>query len=93
MFINEHLQSYFYFVQEKSSSIRNFQIFGNLLKIIQMCQKVIDNYSPWHEKIYFDAGFQYQAILNTLPPKEDFFHSNFTIHYPHILLEYKVPFY
>lgn len=39
-----------------------------------------------------DAGFKYESILNTIPLNDQFFHSNFTIHYPHVLLDAGVPF-
>lgn len=30
--------------------------------------------------------------MNTVPIADNFFHSNFTIHYPHVLLDNHVPF-
>ena len=92
LFINEHLQSYFISFKKNLVQSEIFQIFWKSVENYTDVQKVIDNYETQYTKKFTDAGFQYQAILNTLPLKEDFFHSNFTIHYPHILLEYKVPF-
>ena len=92
LFINEHLQSYFISFKKNLVQSDVFQTFWRSVENYQDVQKVIDNYETQYTKKFVDAGFQYQAILNTVPLKEDFFHSNFTIHYPHILLEYKVPF-
>ncbi|WP_392371932.1 rhamnan synthesis F family protein, partial [Streptococcus suis] len=55
-------------------------------------QKVIDEYETQYTKIFMKAGFTYTAVLDTVPIHQDYFHRNFTIHYPQVLLDYKVPF-
>ncbi|MFC5630943.1 MULTISPECIES: rhamnan synthesis F family protein [Streptococcus] len=92
IFINEHLQSYF--MSFKKSIIQSdvFQNFWEHVESYSDVQKVIDNYETQYTKLFTDAGFKYKPVLDTVPLADDFFHSNFTIHYPHVLLDHKVPF-
>ncbi|MFR7397280.1 MAG: rhamnan synthesis F family protein [Streptococcus constellatus] len=92
LFINEHLQSYFISFKNRLIQSTVFQKFWQSVENYIDVQKVIDNYETQYTKKFVDAGFKYQTILNTIPLKDDFFHSNFTIHYPHVLLENHVPF-
>ena len=92
LFINEHLQSYFISFKNRLIQSTVFQNFWQSVENYIDVQKVIDNYETQYTKKFVDAGFKYQTILNTIPLKDDFFHSNFTIHYPHVLLENHVPF-
>ena len=92
LFINEHLQSYFISFKKRLVQSTVFQNFWQSVENYIDVQKVIDNYETQYTKKFVDAGFKYQAILDTVPLKDDFFHSNFTIHYPHVLLENHVPF-
>ena len=92
LFINEHLQSYFISFKKRLIQSTVFQNFWQSVENYIDVQKVIDNYETQYTKKFVDAGFKYQTILNTIPLKDDFFHSNFTIHYPHVLLENHVPF-
>ncbi|EHG13349.1 rhamnan synthesis F family protein [Streptococcus intermedius] len=92
LFINEHLQSYFISFKNRLVQSTVFQNFWQSVENYIDVQKVIDNYETQYTKKFVDAGFKYQTILNTIPLKDDFFHSNFTIHYPHVLLENHVPF-
>lgn len=92
LFINEHLQSYFISFKNRLIQSTVFQNFWQSVENYIDVQKVIDNYETQYTKKFVDAGFEYQTILNTIPLKDDFFHSNFTIHYPHVLLENHVPF-
>ena len=92
LFINEHLQSYFISFKKRLVQSTVFQNFWQSIENYIDVQKVIDNYETQYTKKFVDAGFEYQTILNTIPLKDDFFHSNFTIHYPHVLLENHVPF-
>ena len=92
LFINEHLQSYFICFKKKIVESSIFQSFWQQIQNYTDVQMVIDNYETQYTKLFTKAGFVYSSILDTVPLKDDFFHSNFTIHYPHILLENKVPF-
>lgn len=92
LFINEHLQSYFISFKKRIVQSTVFQNFWQSIENYIDVQKVIDNYETQYTKKFVDAGFKYQTILDTVPLKDDFFHSNFTIHYPHVLLENHVPF-
>ncbi|KXU02619.1 Alpha-L-Rha alpha-1,2-L-rhamnosyltransferase/alpha-L-Rha alpha-1,3-L- rhamnosyltransferase [Streptococcus constellatus] len=92
LFINEHLQSYFISFKNRLIQSTVFQKFWQSVENYIDVQKVIDNYETQYTRKFVDAGFKYQTILNTIPLKDDFFHSNFTIHYPHVLLENHVPF-
>ncbi|MEZ7570526.1 alpha-L-Rha alpha-1,3-L-rhamnosyltransferase [Streptococcus anginosus] len=92
LFINEHLQSYFISFKKRLVQSTVFQNFWQSIENYIDVQKVIDNYETQYTKKFVDAGFKYQTILDTVPLKDDFFHSNFTIHYPHVLLENHVPF-
>lgn len=92
IFINEHLQSYFMSFKKSLISSNVFQEFWKNIEVYTDVQKVIDNYETQYTKIFTDAGFKYKSVLDTVPIADEFFHSNFTIHYPHVLLDHKVPF-
>ena len=90
--IHEHLQSYFISFKKRLVESSVFQKFGKSVESFEDVQKVIDNYETLYTKKFMDAGFKYESILNTIPLNDKFFHSNFTIHYPHVLLDAGVPF-
>ncbi|WP_019782229.1 rhamnan synthesis F family protein [Streptococcus sobrinus] len=92
IFIDEHLQSYFMSYKKCLIESSTFQDFWKNVESYKDVQKVIDNYETKYTKIFREAGFNYQAVLNTVPIADQFYHSNFTIHYPHVLLDNKVPF-
>ncbi|MDB8626864.1 rhamnan synthesis F family protein [Streptococcus parasanguinis] len=91
-YINEHLQSYFISFKKSITQSEVFQTFWKSVQSYEEVQKVIDNYETQYTKLFVDAGFKYDSVLNTLPLNDKFFHSNFTIHYPHVLLDGGVPF-
>ncbi|MBJ8325324.1 rhamnan synthesis F family protein [Streptococcus pacificus] len=90
--IDEHLQSYFISFKKRIINSKVFKSFWNNVESYTDVQNVIDNYETKYTKLFTRAGFHYASILNTVPLSDDFFHSNFTIHYPHVLLDHKVPF-
>lgn len=90
--INEHLQSYFISFKKNLVESSVFQTFWKAVENYEDVQNVIDNYETQYTKRFVDAGFKYASVLDTLPLNEQFFHSNFTIHYPHVLLDAGVPF-
>lgn len=92
IYIDEHLQSYFMSYKKRLIESSTFQDFWQNIESYKDVQKVIDNYETKYTKIFREAGFNYQAVLNTVPIADQFYHSNFTIHYPHVLLDNKVPF-
>ncbi|MFU2205332.1 rhamnan synthesis F family protein [Streptococcus pluranimalium] len=92
IYINEHLQSYFISFKKRMIQSSDFQKFWKSVESYEDVQKVIDNYETMYTKLFVEAGFKYQSVLNTLPLNKDFFHSNFSIHYPHVLIDHKVPF-
>lgn len=92
IYIDEHLQSYFMSFKNRLVSSNVFQKFWKSIESYTDVQEVIDNYETKYTKYFVEAGFHYTAVLNTVPIANQFFHSNFTIHYPHVLLDYKVPF-
>ncbi|WP_438477485.1 rhamnan synthesis F family protein [Streptococcus pluranimalium] len=92
IYINEHLQSYFISFKKRMIQSSVFQKFWKSVESYEDVQKVIDNYETMYTKLFVEAGFKYQSVLNTLPLNKDFFHSNFSIHYPHVLIDHKVPF-
>lgn len=92
IYIDEHLQSYFMSFKKSIIVSEVFQNFWKKVEAYTDVQKVIDNYETKYTKIFTEAGFKYQAVLNTVPIADNFFHSNFTIHYPHVLLDNGVPF-
>ena len=92
LYIPEHLQSYF--ISFKKSLVKS-EVFKNFWSSVEShtdVQKVIDEYETQYTKIFTKAGFHYAAVLDTVPIHQDYFHRNFTIHYPQVLLDYKVPF-
>lgn len=90
--IPEHLQSYFISFKQAILSADVFKNFWNSVESYTDVQKVIDEYETQYTKKFIESGFSYKPILNVVPLKNDFYHSNFTIHYPHVLLDNKVPF-
>lgn len=92
IYIDEHLQSYFMSFKNRLVSSNVFQKFWKSIESYTDVQEVIDNYETKYTKYFVEAGFHYTAVLNTVPIANQFFHSNFTIHYPHVLLDHKVPF-
>ncbi|MFS1663865.1 rhamnan synthesis F family protein [Streptococcus sp. zg-JUN1979] len=92
IYIDEHLQSYF-MVFKKSLVISDvFQTFWKSVEAYSDVQQVIDNYETKYTKRFVEAGFSYRAVLDTPSIADQYFHSNFTIHYPHVLLDNGVPF-
>ena len=92
IYIDEHLQSYFMSFKKSIVISEVFQEFWKSVEAYTDVQKVIDNYETKYTKRFVDAGFRYATVLNTVPIADNFFHSNFTIHYPHVLLDNHVPF-
>ena len=92
IYIDEHLQSYFISFKKSIVISEVFQEFWKSVEAYTDVQKVIDNYETQYTKRFVDAGFRYASVLNTVPIADNFFHSNFTIHYPHVLLDNHVPF-
>ena len=92
IYIDEHLQSYFMSFKKRLVDSKVFQDFWQSVEAYTDVQNVIDNYETKYTKYFVDAGFKYSSVLNTVPIADDFFHSNFTIHYPHVLLDNHVPF-
>ena len=92
IYIDEHLQSYFMSFKKSIVISEVFQEFWKSVEAYTDVQKVIDNYETKYTKRFVDAGFRYASVLNTVPIADNFFHSNFTIHYPHVLLDNHVPF-
>lgn len=92
LYIPEHLQSYF--ISFKNSIVKS-EVFRNFWESVvsyKNVQDVIDKYETQYTKIFTGAGFNYSAVLDTVPIHQDYFHRNFTIHYPNVLLENRVPF-
>lgn len=90
--ILEHIQSYF--ISFKSNIIKStvFKEFWSHVESFDDVQLVIDHYETKCTDIFIKAGFRYATVLNTIPIHEEYEHRNFTIPYPHILLDNKVPF-
>lgn len=90
--IPEHLQSYF--ISFKSSMIDSdaFRAFWQNVKNFEDVQEVIDNYEIKYTTLFRKAGFSYASVLDTVPIHEKYVHRNFTIHYPHVLMDSQVPF-
>ncbi|HEL1542263.1 TPA: alpha-L-Rha alpha-1,3-L-rhamnosyltransferase [Streptococcus suis] len=92
LYIPEHLQSYFISFKKRLVQSDTFFTFWKSVQSHDDVQKVIDEYETQFTKIFTKAGFNYTAVLDTVPIHQDYFHRNFTIHYPQVLLDYKVPF-
>lgn len=92
LYIPEHLQSYFISFKKKIVESDVFLKFWKAVVPYSDVQKVIDEYETQYTKIFTKAGFNYTAVLDTVPIYQNYFHRNFTIHYPQVLLDYKVPF-
>ena len=92
VYIDEHLQSYFMSFKKRLVKSSVFQSFWQQVESYTNVQDVIDHYETKYTKLFVEAGFTYQSVLDTTPIANQFYHSNFTIHYPQVLLEHKVPF-
>ncbi|HEM3578289.1 TPA: alpha-L-Rha alpha-1,3-L-rhamnosyltransferase [Streptococcus suis] len=92
LYIPEHLQSYFISFKTRLVCSSVFQNFWHSVVAHTDVQKVIDEYETQYTKIFTKAGFNYTAVLDTVPIHQEYFHRNFTIHYPQVLLDHKVPF-
>lgn len=92
LYIPEHLQSYFISFKKNLVQSQVFLEFWQSVKSYSDVQKVIDSYETQYTKTFVKAGFNYTAVLDTVPIHQDYFHRNFTIHYPQVLLDSKVPF-
>ncbi len=92
LYIPEHLQSYFISFKRRLVESDVFLHFWSSVQSYDDVQKVIDEYETQYTKIFTKAGFNYTAVLDTVPIHHDYFHRNFTIHYPQVLLDFKVPF-
>ncbi|MGT2828112.1 rhamnan synthesis F family protein [Streptococcus hillyeri] len=92
IYIDEHLQSYFMSFKQSIVQSDVFENFWQTVVAHTDVQKVIDEYETKYTKLFVEAGFRYNSVLNTVPIADQYFHSNFTIHYPHVLLDQQVPF-
>ncbi|HFU4464661.1 TPA: rhamnan synthesis F family protein [Streptococcus suis] len=92
LYIPEHLQSYFISFKNRLVVSDVFKNFWQAVRPHTDVQKVIDEYETQYTKLFTKAGFNYTAVLDTVPIYQEYFHRNFTIHYPQVLLDYKVPF-
>lgn len=90
--IPEHLQSYFISFKKAIISSEVFKKFWRNIEYHTDVQKVIDLYETQYTKLFQKNGFNYASVLDVVPLRNDYFHSNFTIHYPHVLLKNHVPF-
>lgn len=92
LYIPEHLQSYFMSFKQPMVSSSAFLNFWKSVKAHTDVQLVIDQYETRYTELMTKAGFTYTAVLDTVPIHDQYFHRNFTIHYPQVLLDAKVPF-
>ncbi|WP_238145993.1 rhamnan synthesis F family protein, partial [Streptococcus suis] len=92
LYIAEHLQSYFISFKKRLVASSVFKEFWKSIVSHKDVQKVIDEYETQYTKIFTEAGFNYTAVLDTVPIHQNYFHRNFTIHYPQVLIDNKVPF-
>ncbi|HFU4204681.1 TPA: rhamnan synthesis F family protein [Streptococcus suis] len=92
LYIPEHLQSYFISFKNRLVVSDVFKRFWKSVRAYSDVQKVIDEYETQYTKMFTKSGFNYTAVLDTVPIYQEYFHRNFTIHYPQVLLDYKVPF-
>lgn len=92
LYIPEHLQSYFMSFKKPMISASAFLDFWKSVQSHTDVQLVIDQYETRYTQLMTKAGFKYTAVLDTVPIHQDYFHRNFTIHYPQVLLDAKVPF-
>lgn len=91
-YIHEHLQSYFICFKQSLVASSVFQTFWQKVEALTDVQMVIDRYETHYTKRFTEAGFVYASILDTIPLRKEYVHPNFPIHYPHVVLDHKVPF-
>lgn len=91
-YIHEHVQSYFMSFKQKLVASSAFTKFWRGVEAYEDVNDVIVNYETKFTKHLLDAGFHYETVLDTRPIVKDFPHSNFSIHFPYVLMAQKVPF-
>ncbi|MDU0403187.1 hypothetical protein KF7HA_01518 [Lactococcus lactis] len=92
-YFDEHIQSYY---KVFNNNVINSQIFEDFWKNIvdyTNVQDVIDHYEIQSTKIFMDAGFKYESVLDTRPlDAKNLLHPDFSYYAPDVILKEKVPF-
>ncbi|QEX49476.1 Alpha-L-Rha alpha-1,2-L-rhamnosyltransferase/alpha-L-Rha alpha-1,3-L- rhamnosyltransferase [Lactococcus lactis subsp. lactis bv. diacetylactis] len=92
-YFDEHIQSYY---KVFNNNVINSQIFEDFWKNIvdyTNVQDVIDHYEIQSTKIFMDAGFKYESVLDTRAlDAKNLLHPDFSYYAPDVILKEKVPF-
>lgn len=92
-YFEEHLQSYFVTFKQSVLKDKAFREFWSQVEDFADVQDVIDNYEIRFTKRFLEAGFRYQALLDTRQEEAgELLHPDFSYYKPLRILEAKVPF-
>ena len=92
-YFEEHLQSYFVTFKQSVLKDKSFREFWSQVEDFTDVQDVIDHYETKFTKCFVEAGFKYQALLDTRQEEAgELVHPDFSYYKPLRILEAKVPF-
>ncbi len=92
-YFEEHLQSYFVTFKQSVLKDKTFREFWSQVEDFTDVQDVIDHYETQFTKRFVEAGFRYQALLDTRQEEAgELLHPDFSYYKPLRILEAKVPF-
>ena len=92
-YFEEHLQSYFVTFKKSVLKDKAFREFWSQVEDFADVQDVIDHYETKFTKRFLEAGFRYQALLDTRQEEAgELLHPDFSYYKPLRILEAKLPF-
>ena len=92
-YFEEHLQSYFVTFKQSVLKDKAFREFWSQVEDFTDVQDVIDHYETKFTKRFVEAGFRYQALLDTRQEEAgELLHPDFSYYKPLRILEAKLPF-
>ena len=92
-YFEEHLQSYFVTFKQSVLKDKAFREFWSQVEDFADVQDVIDHYETRFTKRFVEAGFRYQALLDTRQEEAgELVHPDFSYYKPLRILEAKLPF-
>ena len=92
-YFEEHLQSYFVTFKQSVLKDKSFREFWSQVEDFTDVQDVIDHYETQFTKRFVEAGFKYQALLDTRQEEAgELVHPDFSYYKPLRILEAKIPF-
>ncbi|WP_252899705.1 rhamnan synthesis F family protein [Lactococcus fujiensis] len=92
-YFDEHIQSYYKVFNQNVIQSDVFTDFWKNIVDYTNVQDVIDHYEIQSTKVFMDAGFHYESILDTRNlDAKNLLHPDFSYYAPDVILREKVPF-